>query len=1399
MNNSGIDNFDNLSDYIKFYAKFVHEKHEIRYERYNGQFYWVVNGDREEKPAFSIGSSKDEKGNVIGFKLVVHRMPKQNNNNRVSQEFGVQLAGVPIDKAKLAKNTSGYLYNHATVEYNEGKEHISGSSKIPTEVANNLSKSGKLCTDFHSNPDNRKIDWTVAFNQRGWLADEKSVDKLLKEDGITFTDTVGADKAWGKDEKASTSLLLQDIKQAFKKGHLTVSLGKMSSDSTKIIDSQILGQNDFNIEDAVESSGNQQAVKSTIKFSDKAVNLYKDGYSVIVLRFSSNVKRLETSASKKFEHLKGWEFASKLEIARLPNEKKTVKSSVTYLDTGFLLDKDGILEEDTINGEKQKVLKWNLIVNGEGKTTKDLALKATDEIQNDHHKHLETLDDNHRLKVYQAKRDLVTKGGKETVEYSKGALLDSDNYELKYANNLRKMEIQFAEGIGDKHPLMVEYYTVVSRNVAGITYENNVTLEVGSETFTQGKAVKSNTSAGAEFDHFSVRISKKDLQTSDPITGVIFGLEKRKKGSNDSWEPVKISDSGDRITAETNDDGIATFYGLGDVNKYKVVELKGAHGYDDVYESDEFTSENAEDRVYNIEAFNSKKRQLQIKKTLTTSDPSLKDQLFEFQVEATDGKGETDADFSGTYQATRNDTPTVDVSFTKGVSKVIKLKPDENYRIWGLSNDQHYRVTELGAKMFDTAYDISGMKSGDATDIQGKQTSIFQLKEDANSSGLVHFTNRYARNQFEFEKTVEGADSDDLFEFDVTAGNEDTADSVKSKKFDVALVNATTGASINDDVEIQIEFDDDGESAGLWYGDAIRAKPIKLEDNQRLIIKGLPEEVVKFVVKENVDEAQWATSNQVDGEDEVVGPNASLTLNRKDAKNSIVFRNMPVGQVPFKLQKTVGRGIPSDKEFLFTLTIKNQGLNWGSEKEFKADKTDPSDKFNLKFVKDEKTGHYVASEKLKANQILTVMMPKDLNIEILETNVAGYEVTYSYGNEKGEGDKHSIITGEQNKLSTLIFNNDTIGSELAIEKKLKGTNLTSDDHEKKFEFDVQGSDKEGRKLKGIFDIQLTTAGNDNLIGTVTFTDGKISSVRLQNRPSTDKIVLKSDEQAKILELPVGAEIKAIELETSHSGYTPSYVLNTNDERSGNETIPFVSRKDMPSTVKFVNTKDGEAEMGSFNVNKFVNEVGDRSRAFNFHLEAVDGAGNPLDGSFHTVTTTNGTTTDGFIHIRGGNASFTLRHGQTIKFILPMGARYEVSEVDYTKDGYTTTVTKRNAPISGTTVTGTATADSDTISYHNDLEVDEGELPLPADEDKPDSSATIDEPDALPASDGTSGKNGTSGITSPQGLPSAGYTGKQALPQTGEDDGKLFMIIGVIILVMVAVAGTIYYTKRKQVK
>ncbi|WP_054747091.1 LPXTG cell wall anchor domain-containing protein [Lentilactobacillus rapi] len=148
------------------------------------------------------------------------------------------------------------------------------------------------------------------------------------------------------------------------------------------------------------------------------------------------------------------------------------------------------------------------------------------------------------------------------------------------------------------------------------------------------------------------------------------------------------------------------------------------------------------------------------------------------------------------------------------------------------------------------------------------------------------------------------------------------------------------------------------------------------------------------------------------------------------------------------------------------------------------------------------------------------------------------------------------------------------------------------------------------------------------------------------------------------------------------------------------------------------------------------------------------------------------------------------------------ARYEVSEQDYTKDGYVTTVTKRGAAYTGTHVFGTATGDNDAISYHNDIEEDEAELPLPADEDTPDSSATLDEPDALPASDGTngtSGSSGTNGITSPQGLPSAGYTGKQALPQTGEANDKLYTIIGAIALVMLAVIGTIYYTKRKNAK
>ncbi len=225
------------------------------------------------------------------------------------------------------------------------------------------------------------------------------------------------------------------------------------------------------------------------------------------------------------------------------------------------------------------------------------------------------------------------------------------------------------------------------------------------------------------------------------------------------------------------------------------------------------------------------------------------------------------------------------------------------------------------------------------------------------------------------------------------------------------------------------------------------------------------------------------------------------------------------------------------------------------------------------------------------------------------------------------------------------------------------------------------------------------------------------------------------------------------------------------------------------------------ELGILSVSKFVNEMGDRTRKFQFHIEVTDGLNNPLNGTFKTQVTTNGKVTDGTIELNGGNGQFTLTHGQTIKFYLPLGAKYEVAERDYSKDGYVTTVTKRNAVVNNPTVTGTATKEDDAIVYHNDLEDDEAVLPIPGEEDTDDDSDSSDDSssgtlDSNPASGSTGTTGTTNGIDSPMGIPSSGYVGKSVLPQTGEDNNSLLMVIGMFMLVTIIGVGSLYYAKRK---
>lgn len=1200
------------------------------------------------------------------------------------------------------------------------------------------------------------------------------------------------------------------------------------------------------------------------------------------------------------------------------------------------------------------------------------------------------------------------------------------------------------------------------------------------------------------------------------------------------------------------------------------------------------------------------------------------DKEFEFYLEAIGKDSEVDRTFSGKIEGMKHSggqDKKVTFNFENGRATTlnddetpIKLKDKESYDNIKLPANMRFRVYERQDGTYKhTSYAINGDDKGEAASESDEEGDNYHVVGPIYTNGKqLKFTNEQKENSFEFEKMVSGTTSEDKFKFEIASASEATKKAIANETFKAALVNASEGTPINDNY--QITFDENGK-ATEWKleNQILEDKAIAIKHDQKVVITGLPIEADKFTVTELASGDDWNVSYQLDGDHERKGNKATLELNREKGDNSILFRNLEPNMVSFKIKKTISGVVPpKDSEFKFNLTIKNPKENWGEKKDFRAVKSGDMKEFDLPFTRSS-DGTYTASQTLKADESLTIFTLKGLQVNVEEENHQGYDVSYQYGDHRGDGHAYEITTGDgdcgQACLPPLIFNNHVPGTAVEIEKQLAGKTLVESDYDKKFHFNVQGTDNGDENLNGNFDIEVTTAGNKVLKGTVTFDDGRITSVVLDGEDSTKEIVLKSGEKAKILGLPDGAEIKVIELANSHEGFDSSYVLNKKDSRPGNETISFETHEDEASTVQFINTKqvpkttnlqlskkvlgngkvaedsdkkfefvigaidpegklkgkeydatklnydgstsklkvefeideetnkpqykvtlqdteelnikglpldvkfnveemgdedeefetthivnktqlmdgnktidfnlreegntvefintkhlpetcglliekqldgtgiteadenetfdfqvvtdlvgkfkatkfnqdgshtenldiefeggksgnislksderliiyglpletqfsvtelgandfkttwnvnsakthdgkatndfklvkeatvpvlftntkqapdtanlkiskklagdgltdadkdrvfnfriysgasgtykavktqqnghtsnttiniqngqsdvitlradeslnatglpiehtyavgeqyvgdyaasykvnggtvtngmttdffkmiadqngtveftntkDGDIGMGSFSVNKFVNETGDRTRAFNFSLEAVDGAGSPLDGTFETQTTTNGgTPTSGMINITGGNAKFTLTHGQSIKFVLPMGARYEVSEQDYTKDGYVTTVTKRGAAYTGTHVFGTATGDNDAISYHNDIEEDEAELPLPADEDTPDSSATLDEPDALPASDGTngtSGSSGTNGITSPQGLPSAGYTGKQALPQTGEANDKLYTIIGAIALVMLAVIGTIYYTKRKNAK
>ncbi len=177
----------------------------------------------------------------------------------------------------------------------------------------------------------------------------------------------------------------------------------------------------------------------------------------------------------------------------------------------------------------------------------------------------------------------------------------------------------------------------------------------------------------------------------------------------------------------------------------------------------------------------------------------------------------------------------------------------------------------------------------------------------------------------------------------------------------------------------------------------------------------------------------------------------------------------------------------------------------------------------------------------------------------------------------------------------------------------------------------------------------------------------------------------------------------------------------------------------------------------------IGENGERDRGFEFNIRFLDDQMNPLTGTVDVVMTTplGEHITSQMMLDMDGSSSFALMDGETIRWQVPNGTHYQITESDYSADGYQTSVSQGQAPErEGLTATGVVMTNdpgSAKVVYYNRAD--------PAPEDEP---HTPEEPDTTvpgfvpPASEpgtgigtdtedtlGGSGTLGTGGSTAPQ--------------------------------------------------
>lgn len=781
--------------------------------------------------------------------------------------------------------------------------------------------------------------------------------------------------------------------------------------------------------------------------------------------------------------------------------------------------------------------------------------------------------------------------------------------------------------------------------------------------------------------------------------------------------------------------------------------------------------------------------------TKQTDTSQLNDQAFKFTVRAT---GNNFA-LTGEFKESTLNGEQHQVEFENGVMSE-NLKPGDVLKIAGLPVGE-YEITEENQTGIVTTYTTnSGQVVGNVTTETIKK----------NQTSKATFTNN--QTEFTLGKIVANeTDSDEEFDFTLESRG---------------LAGQTFTTANNGDVS----FNHRG-----------RAK-VTVKAGEQLTILGLPVGARIKVVEIENENYNHATSSVINGQDSKDGRERTVTIPKNSHLLNLTFINSknPVGALTVEKQVS---GNMATETFNFEVSGLD-GLKLDGEyqiQKFENGKQvgGPS---TITFEKNAE-GVWVAPIELKDNQyVMIIGLPIGAyNVTELDPKEEGMVTTFQLNGDSTQSGM-TVDTGRIEKngdLQTVKFINTMPEPEtgnLSIQKKLTGA-VTEADQNADYSFNVTAykdgttdstdtNDTETETDGNETDSTATEDGDKDGDATTTSTtidtsfNGTVDAIKrtadgVEHKTQVDftdgqaSITLKAGVRLTILDIPTGTKMSFSE--TPVAGMTTTNKLDENETIAGTETGLITIGNNTTRQVVFTNDRAAQPETAWLSLTKTVLGGGDTDMAFEFTIRLTNNSdGAPVTGIVNYIKTDawGSHPTNTLEFDSSGLATISLSHAQTIRLNVPNGTHYQVSEADYSADGYATSTTVGNgAETDGTEAVGIAQQDQSNaavVVYYNRFDTtEEEEYPSMSDDEEIPSLPAAPTDDSSGTSNGatpsTTGGTGTSSgsypaMSSGSGGTSSGTSG--VLPKTGEFIANNWATtLGLILGALLAAAA--YKKTRKQ--